>query len=127
VVWECVLCDVTKFLRSTRNINAGNYVTWQADLHQPRNKELLDHVKEYNVDLKDPIAVRNFLERQRQDIGKHILFAIRGVEEKLSKKFGAPIKVEDLNPYGNEVTPPGEESGSLLPDPILEMQMYPNP
>jgi hypothetical protein len=89
-------------LRLLRNVNDGNLVTWQKRLEDPSQKPIVDYVKEYNVDTKDPRAVRNFFERQRQDIGKHILFAIRGVEDKLSKKFGAPIKVEDLDPYGNE-------------------------
>jgi hypothetical protein len=119
--------DVTKQLRLLRNVNDGNLVTWQKRLEDPSQKPIVDYLKEYNVDTKDPRAVRNFFERQRQDIGKHLLFAIRGVEDKLSKKFGAPIKVEDLDPYGRGVTSPDDESGSLLPDPILEMQMYPNP
>jgi hypothetical protein len=115
--------DVSKALQLTRNVNAGNYVTWQAQLEQrPEIKQYLDT---YNIDHKNPNTVRNFFQQQRQTIMRQLLFAARGIEEQMSKEKGVPIKIEDLDPYGKGKIV-GQDTG-MLPDPILEMQMYPNP
>ncbi len=115
--------DVNKQIRSMRNVNSGNYVTWQQQLEQ--RPEIRKYLETYNIDEKNPTAVRNFFERQRQTIARQLLFAARGIEEQMSKEKGTPIKIEDLDPYGKGKI--ANQDSGLLPDPILEMQMYPNP
>jgi hypothetical protein len=116
--------DMSKEIRSTRNINAGNYVTWQKQLEKfsPDTKHALE---EYGVDTKNPSAVRNFLQHKRQDAGRHILFALRAIERQMSEQEGRPIRIEDLDPYGKGGIV-GQDTGSVLPDPILENEMFNN-
>ncbi len=90
--------DATSHLRSLRNINAGNFVTWQQQLAE--RPEQLARLQKENVDYKNPLAVRNYYEKVRQDAGRAILFAIRSVEHDMSKQLGRPVKLEDLDPYG---------------------------
>lgn len=112
--------DLGTQIQGMRNINTGNYVTWQKQLAKMREDLpwVDEYLNEYKVDTKNPQAVRSFFERQRQDVARHLLFSIRGVEDKLSKEVGRPVKIEDLDPYSK-----GGSSGSLLPDPTAEMDM----
>jgi hypothetical protein len=90
--------DASAKLKDLYNINAGNFVTWQERLRK-RDPEGLKELTNNNVPLNDHIAIRNFYERVRQVTGRTILHAIHEVEDEMTKKYGRPIKIEDLEPY----------------------------
>lgn len=91
--------DLSDALVGMRNINMGNMVTWHQQMEQ--RPDLLQFLKENNIDSNDAYAVRNFYERKRQDAARVILFQIRDVENQFSQQLGQPVKLEDLQPYGN--------------------------
>lgn len=84
-------------IRRLRKTNEGNQVTWERYLDtQPEQVAALQAA---NVNRKDVKAVRNFYEKQRQDIARVMLSKIREVESDFSKKVGRPITLKDLDPY----------------------------
>lgn len=91
----------TRQISRLNKVNAGNYVTWQDQLED--RPEQVQYLEKNGVDTTDPIRVKNFYERQRQDAARVILFTIRAVEDDFSKRLGRPVKLEDLNPYGKGI------------------------
>lgn len=118
--------DASDAITKMRNINAGNFVTWQQQMNErndlvkgfeeagpwnvdPKAKskamshnrnDLAMQLDNAGVNRNDPYAVRNFYEKKRQWAARTILFYIRDVEDRMSKVAGKPIKIEDLQPYG---------------------------
>jgi hypothetical protein len=103
--------DATENVRRLRNINAGNYVTWQAQLEQ--RPQMLKLLNDNNINPKDIREVRNFFERYRQDVARTLLFTIRKVEADITAKVGRPVKIEDLDPYGKGI--------SIRPDTTIDI------
>jgi hypothetical protein len=114
--------DASAQIQRMRNINAGNYVTWEKQM--AARPDQLKYLQDNGVDTKDPRAVKNFYEKQRQDAARQLMFAIRSIENKMSKEKGGRVRIEDLDPYGkgNVV----QEDTGLLPDPILEGHLFGN-
>lgn len=96
------LGDANEALRSMRNINAGNYVTWERQLSE--RPEQLAELQENKVNYKDPVAVKNYYEKKRQDAARVLLFTIRQVEAEFSKAAGRPITLGMIDPYGKGLT-----------------------
>lgn len=101
--------DYTENLKRLRSINDGNNVTWQKQLDE--RPDQLAYLYENHVDSSDLRAVKNFYEKQRQDVARQILFTIRAVEEDFSKRLGTEFHIENLDPYikgplaGSELSP----------------------
>lgn len=95
----------TRQLNRIKKVNEGNNVTWQEELKQ--RPEQLAYLKRNNVDPTNIREVRNFYERQRQDVARTILYTIKSVEKDFSERIGQPIKIEDINPYGKGLSPGG--------------------
>jgi hypothetical protein len=91
--------DLTKAINSIKPVNAGNYVTWQKQLAS--HPEWLAELTKAGVSTKNPIEVRNYLVKQRQDVDQVLLMAIRKTEQAVSQEVGRPIRLEDLDPYGH--------------------------
>lgn len=100
--------NATNQLRRLKNINAGNFVTWQRQLAE--RPEQIAYLKENNVNYKDVVAVRNHYEKVRQDAARVILFTIKKMEAEFSQRAGRPITIEMLSPYGNQADPNLEQS-----------------
>ena len=94
----------TRAIQRINKVNAGNFVTWQDYLLN--EGEVTQYLHENKVNIQDPVSVKNFYERQRQDAARVILHTIRSVENDFSKRVGQPIKLEDIQPYGKGI---GEE------------------
>jgi len=88
----------TRAIQRINKVNAGNFVTWQDYLLN--EGEVTQYLHENKVNIQDPVSVKNFYERQRQDAARVILHTIKAVENDFSKRIGQPIKIEDLKPYG---------------------------
>jgi hypothetical protein len=104
----------TDQLTRIKKVNEGNYSTWQTELPD----EQRSYLKERRVDPENIREVRNFYEKQRQDAARILLFSIKAVEDEFSKRVGQPVKIEDLDPYGqglSPVSPSGQGSGFAAP------------
>lgn len=88
----------TRQLERIKKVNEGNNVTWQDQL--AGREDQVGYLKKNGVNPTSIHEVRNFYERQRQDVARVLLFTIRSVEDQFSKQLGRPIKIEDINPYG---------------------------
>jgi hypothetical protein len=97
----------SEHIRRLRKVNEGNQVTWERQLEQEPDQ--LKFLKDNGVNYKDIRAVRNLYEKKRQDVARVLLFTIRDVENDFSQRLGRPIKLKDLNPYGQ-----GLEEGTTL-------------
>lgn len=104
--------DATENIRRLRAINPGNMVTWQRQLEQ--RPEQLKYLEENGVDHTKLNEVRNFYEKKRQDASRVILFTIKAVENEFSEALGQPVRIEDLDPYGNGLPSP-KPGGQLSP------------
>jgi hypothetical protein len=91
----------TRAIQRINKVNAGNFVTWQDYLLN--EGEVMQYLHENKVNVQDPVSVKNFYERQRQDAARVILHTIKSVENKFSKDVGQPIKLEDIKPYGQGI------------------------
>jgi hypothetical protein len=83
--------ETTKDIAAMRNIDYGNMVTWQQSMDA--RPTTLDYLKRNNIDPHNPYAVRNFIERKRQNILKEINTKINQVESTIG------YKLKDLHPY----------------------------
>lgn len=101
-------------LRRLRKVNEGNQVTWERQLDE--RPEIVKYLKDNNVNYRDVKTVRNFFEKQRQDIARVMLSKIREVEAKFSKELGQKITIKDLDPYKNT----GIQTETLI-DPIPDI------
>lgn len=91
----------TRHLNRLKKVNDGNLVTWQEQLEGREGAKAYLKANGFaEQDMKEPRKVRNFLERQRQDAARVILFTIRETEKEMSMLAGRPIKLEDIRPYG---------------------------
>ena len=89
--------SATKDIQELRDTDPGNQVTWLRKLEaKPTVMRALSNA---NVDHTNPTAVKNFLERYRQDMARAINTTITGIENEISQAVGRPIKIEDLQPY----------------------------
>lgn len=107
--------DATAKLERMKNINEGNYVTWQNEINDRPGalKELQDN----GVDTTNLRQVKNFYETKRFDAARTILYMIRAVEADMSRQLGQPITLKDLDPYAK---PP--------PMPMTQMPLgFPSP
>jgi hypothetical protein len=104
--------DATKALRTMQHVDYGNMVTWQRDVQS--RPDLLKDLKAANVDPTNPWAVRNYYERQRQRVTQIINNQITGIEDRFSKKYGRPIKIQELDPYGAPDT-----TASYVPEAVI--------
>ncbi len=89
--------NASKAIRTMRNIDAGNMVTWQRQVQA--RPDLIQMLKIRGIDANNPYAVRNFYERRRQDVARVINDEITKLETSFSSRLGYPIKIEDLDPY----------------------------
>src|SRR5258706_5896407 len=80
-----------------QNIDYGNMVTWKKEI--PARPTMMNFLQRNNIDPNNPYAVRNILERRRQNVMKYINTKIDQAESILSQQHGRPIKVKDLHPY----------------------------
>ena len=84
-------------IRRLRKVNEGNQVTWERQMDE--RPEQIKILKDNNINYKDIKSVRNFYERQRQDIARVMLSKIREVENDFSQRLGQKITLKDLDPY----------------------------
>lgn len=110
--------DATEALRTLRRVNDGNYVTWQERLKQ--QPEQLAELKEQSINPTNLVAVRNYYERKRQDAARTILFAVRSVEDEMTKTLGQQVRFEDLNPYGKGLEPAEKGADPYIQPPWFE-------
>jgi hypothetical protein len=89
--------DAGADVRTLFNIDPGNQTQWEALLQtRPSAVRLLQNT---GVDMKNPTAVRSYLVHEQQRAARAINDAITSVERDMSKAYGRPIKIEDLDPY----------------------------
>lgn len=88
--------DATQHIQVMRSIDPGNDSTWRQQLAQ--RPTMVRYLQQNGVDINDRVAVRNALERYRQNTAKYYNYIIDKIERDYSQKMGQPIKIEDLNP-----------------------------
>jgi len=89
--------DATAKLERMKNINEGNYVTWQKELSD--RPGALKELEDNGVDTSNLRQVKNFYETKRFDAARTILYMIRAVENDFSQQLGQPITLKNLDPY----------------------------
>jgi len=122
--------DATEKLRRLKDVNEGNYVTWQQRLEKfpEAKKELTDA----GVDPTNIRQARNYYERKRHDSARVILYTIRAVEHDITNQLkanpqlaaklgwdGKPLTLAKLDPYGRGITQQslaGDAADFIFPD-----------
>jgi hypothetical protein len=94
--------DATAALKSLRNVDEGNYVTWQDQLKG--RQDVTEELKRNNIDPTNLREVKNYYTYKQQDASAVILKMIHAVEQEFSEKAGRPIKLKDLQPYAQPIT-----------------------
>lgn len=96
----------TQQIDRLRKVNPGNDALWREELDD--RPQQLKYLRDNKIDPYNPRAVQNFYERKRQDAARVLLKTIRDVENDFSKRLGRPVKIENLDPYGQGLDDHGE-------------------
>jgi len=97
--------DASRAIRTLENVDDGLHVTWQRWMNEPKNKEMMDELKNNKVDPTNVRQVRNFYERNRQGVALTLLYYVKAIEKEFTDRArsrgykGPDITIEMIEPY----------------------------
>ena len=100
-----------RIIRDLRFVNEGSLHNWQQGVLE--SPETMNEMLELGIDptkltVKDARRLRNEMTKRVQEITRVLIEFVMETESQLSEKYGRPIKLKDLKPFGtsNETAPP---------------------